>query len=297
MKRTLAFLLAFVMMLSLCVSFGAFTALADDEAPAEAAEPAPEELEHDWAKATCTEPRTCTVCGATEGEPKGHKVEEWTTVQKATCTEAGLKTGVCSRCGETVEKVIESKGHKVEEWETVQKATCTEAGLKTGVCKRCGETVEKVIEPKGHKDGKWKTTKEPTPDDLSMTRVLHCERCGEILQEEESTLTKKEFKSWYKKACKEISFKKISKNPEKYLGRKIKISGDVIQMSSSEETYTLIVAVHHSHGYYDQFYRVVYNGELPDSFRWFGGTYWGEFNGLVATGGGMIPEMTALYMK
>ena len=45
--------------------------------------------EHKWTEATCTEPKTCTECGKTEGEPLGHKWKE------ATCTEA--KT--CSVCG------------------------------------------------------------------------------------------------------------------------------------------------------------------------------------------------------
>ena len=73
--------------------------------------------EHKWTEATCTEPRTCTECGKTEGEPLGHKWKE------ATCTEA--KT--CSVCGETEGEPL---GHKWKE------ATCTEA--KT--CSVCGET-------------------------------------------------------------------------------------------------------------------------------------------------------------
>ena len=47
--------------------------------------------EHIWAEATCTEPKTCSECGETEGEALGHTWEE------ATCT--APKT--CSRCGET----------------------------------------------------------------------------------------------------------------------------------------------------------------------------------------------------
>ena len=38
--------------------------------------------EHKWTEATCTEPKKCTECGKTEGEPLGHKWKE------ATCTEA-----------------------------------------------------------------------------------------------------------------------------------------------------------------------------------------------------------------
>ena len=31
---------------------------------------------HDWVEATCTEPKTCSVCGATEGDPLGHNWAE-----------------------------------------------------------------------------------------------------------------------------------------------------------------------------------------------------------------------------
>ena len=47
--------------------------------------------EHSWMEATCTEPKTCSICGETEGEALGHSWIE------ATCTEP--KT--CSVCGET----------------------------------------------------------------------------------------------------------------------------------------------------------------------------------------------------
>lgn len=48
-------------------------------------------LNHDWKDATCTEPKTCSKCGETEGAPLGH---EW---KDATCT----KPKTCTRCGET----------------------------------------------------------------------------------------------------------------------------------------------------------------------------------------------------
>ena len=50
---------------------------------AELAQPA---LIHSWVEATCTEPKKCSVCGRTEGEPLGHTTSN----------------GVCGRCGEYV---------------------------------------------------------------------------------------------------------------------------------------------------------------------------------------------------
>lgn len=49
------------------------------------------ECDHDWEKATCEEPKTCSECGETKGKAKGH---DWV---DATCEEP--KT--CSECGET----------------------------------------------------------------------------------------------------------------------------------------------------------------------------------------------------
>lgn len=44
---------------------------------------------HTWKAATCEDPKTCSVCGRTDGNSLGH---DW---EGATCTQAGI----CSRCG------------------------------------------------------------------------------------------------------------------------------------------------------------------------------------------------------
>lgn len=98
---------------------------------------------HEWAEASCIEPKTCTICGETSGEPLGH---DW---QDATCTEP--KT--CSRCNMTEGK---SLGH-----EKVA-ATCTEPER----CTRCGQTFG---DPLGH-DIKGQT----------CTTDGTCSRCGEV---------------------------------------------------------------------------------------------------------------------
>ena len=46
---------------------------------------------HTWIDATCTQPKTCSECGQTEGEALGH---DWTEA-----THQSPKT--CKRCGET----------------------------------------------------------------------------------------------------------------------------------------------------------------------------------------------------
>lgn len=96
---------------------------------------------HKWTEATCTEPKQCTICGTTEGTALGHK---WT---EATCTEAKK----CSVCGETEGDPL---GHKWIE------ATCTEA-------KRCSVCGEESGEAKGHK---W--------ENATASKPKTCRACG-----------------------------------------------------------------------------------------------------------------------
>lgn len=87
-------------------------------------------IKHDWQEATCTEPKTCSIGGETEGEPLGH------TWVEATCTEP--KT--CSVCGETEGEPL---GHTLTEANYQQAATC----------EVCGETVGEPLQAEFEKYG------------------------------------------------------------------------------------------------------------------------------------------------
>ena len=56
-------------------------------------------LGHDWKAASCLEPKTCTRCGTTDGEPAGHSFGEWVVKREATHTEQGFEERICSVCG------------------------------------------------------------------------------------------------------------------------------------------------------------------------------------------------------
>lgn len=80
-------------------------------------------MSHEWKEATCSEPKTCTKCGETEGEALGH------TWVDATCAEAKH----CSVCGETEGEPLE---HTLTEANYQQPATC----------EICGETVGEPLQ-------------------------------------------------------------------------------------------------------------------------------------------------------
>lgn len=99
MKKRLTALLLLVCMLLTMVPMGAWAEEPggeSDGASANAAEPAPNNdppaCEHEWKAATCTEPQTCTKCGATQGTASGHSWGPWS-------TDDANHTRTCTACG------------------------------------------------------------------------------------------------------------------------------------------------------------------------------------------------------
>lgn len=74
---------------------------------------------HEWAEATCVQPRTCTECGETEGETLEHTWQEATCAQPRTC-------GVC---GETEGEALP---HTLTDANYQQAAVCTVCGAEVG---------------------------------------------------------------------------------------------------------------------------------------------------------------------
>ena len=77
-----------------------------------------------YSDATCTTPKICTVCGATDGEALGHSYDDGVETTPATCTDTGVKTFTC-HCGDTKTEDIEALGHTTD----------------NGTCTRCDKTI------------------------------------------------------------------------------------------------------------------------------------------------------------
>ena len=91
---------------------------------------------HSYDPATCTEPKTCKICGKTEGEALGHQWGGWTVVTEPTCTEEGLRERIClNDTAHQETEAIPAAGH------TWKDATCTEPS----VCTVCGAESEGPI--------------------------------------------------------------------------------------------------------------------------------------------------------
>lgn len=74
-----------------------------------------EALGHEWIDATCTESKTCSVCGETDGEALGHTKGDWTLTQEATLVEVGVEEILCSVCGESLDsRGTERKNPRVD---------------------------------------------------------------------------------------------------------------------------------------------------------------------------------------
>lgn len=119
---------------------------------------------HSWVDATCTEPKTCSVCGAKEGKALGHP--SW-------------ESGECTVCGTQCEcETIEDCRCIVcgTYYHSLLDATCTEPKR----CEYCEYTSGAAL---GHTPGT------PVPEDAGsnicdIAMVTYCTTCGEELKRE-----------------------------------------------------------------------------------------------------------------
>ena len=129
---------------------------------------------HNWEDATCGTPKTCSLCGITEGEATGlHTFGQWIETLAPTCTKEGAKTQTCTVCGHEETEKVDMLAHVYGL--TVTAPTCTEKGFTTHTC-ACGDSyVDTYVDALGHD---YKTTvTAPTCTEKGFT--THTCACGD----------------------------------------------------------------------------------------------------------------------
>lgn len=201
---------------------------------------------HTWNDATCTTPKTCTICSSTEGEPLGHKWTVATCTQSKKCSTCGEidgeplghvfveatceKSKYCSVCNYEVGKPAE---HSTTDWSTIKAPTCSTLGKAESSCTACGKTFSKDIPKLEHNIGDWVITKNATFESAG-TRTKSCSSCGEVVMTTSYELSEAEKEPLFKAACKTYSYKEIARQPDAYKGNYAKFKGEVIQVTQSE---------------------------------------------------------------
>ncbi len=145
--------------------------------------------------ATCTdtglaEGKRCTVCNTVTVEQAtvaalGHDWNAGTVTTAPTCTDKGVKTVGCDRCGAEKTEEIPANGH-TEETIAAVAATCTTTGLTEGKkCSVCGEVLlaQEEAAALGHRWDDGEIVIPPT-ENTPGTKKFTCTVCGETKTEQ-----------------------------------------------------------------------------------------------------------------
>ena len=142
-------------------------------------------IDHTWVEASCTAPKTCSVCNATEGEALAHAWVDATCTAPKTCSVCKATEGealahawvdasckapkTCTTCGATEGTVAE---HVYIEFR--KEPTCSETGLVEKICEKCATEAEDVLETIAHT---WVDATCTTPKTCSVCKATE----GEVL--------------------------------------------------------------------------------------------------------------------
>ena len=143
---------------------------------------------HSWKNATCTDPKTCSVCGATDGRAKGHSWKNATCTDPKTCSVCGVTDGsakghswkdaTCTApktCSSCGATEGSKLGHTYKD--TVTAPTCTEKGYTTHTCSVCGDSYKDTeVAALDHTWDEGVVTSEPT-ENKTGTMKYTCKVC------------------------------------------------------------------------------------------------------------------------
>ena len=142
-------------------------------------------LGHTWQDATCTTPKTCTVCNATEGKALGH-TEVIDAGRSSTCILPGITEGShCSVCNTVIkeQELLPLAEHNYVA--VVTNPTCETSGYTTNTCSGCGGSYKDAIKvPLGHTKV-IDAAVSPTCTETGLTEGSHCSVCNVVLMAQE----------------------------------------------------------------------------------------------------------------
>ena len=110
-------------------------------------------------------------------------------IHGVTCVDDGYSTYTCSECGAKKQgEIVKALGHDWSgEWVVTKEPTCTKKGTETLTCTRCDKTQTRSIDALGHHEvidpAVPATCTEP-----GLSEGSHCDRCGEVLKEQETVI-------------------------------------------------------------------------------------------------------------
>lgn len=125
-----------------------------------------------FASAESAQTETASAVAQTAAQAECNHAFSVEVTKEATCTEKGLLTYTCSKCGlfYTVETLPTGQHNYVA---SVKEPTCTEDGATTYTCSMCGDSYSEPIPATGHT---------PSAPAATCTESVVCTVCGEVLE-------------------------------------------------------------------------------------------------------------------
>ena len=148
---------------------------------------------------TATYKKSKVSCKVTVSEienecASGHAYNNGTITKQPTCTEGGVKTYTCTRCGKTKSETVKALDHAYDNGTITKQPTCTEGGVKTYTCTRCGEIRTEAIAKLGHAYDNGTITKQSTCTEDGV-KTYTCTKCGDT-KDENGHYEKQEVAGW-----------------------------------------------------------------------------------------------------